>query len=105
MGGSSNSSSFYSNFEREAGCTDKWKGGRMDRSGGCMGGRKERMKEKVQEFLNNGVTSCYCTTPKANLHKTTYCLQLTVCTTLLSNDLVTGHCESVDYSRFNNKSH
>ena len=34
---------------------------------------------------------------RANQHKTTYCLQLTVCTTLLSNDLVTGHVESVDY--------
>lgn len=46
MGGSLNSSSFYSNFEREAGCTDKWKGRRMDRSGGGgVHGREKRENE------------------------------------------------------------
>lgn len=78
---------------RQAGRKDRQTRKQIDE---WMNGGMEREKEgKSSWFPNNGVRG-YC-----SIMFTTHCLQLTVCTTPLSNDLVTGHCESVDYSRLN----
>ena len=68
-----------------------------------MNGGMRREKEGLSSWFPNNDVRSYCSRMliKVNLHKTTHCLQLTVCTTPLSKDLATGHCGSVDYSRLN----
>ena len=60
-------------------------------------GREKEVKHSCFQLCNK-LLQCNA---KVILYKTTHCLQLTVCSTPLSKDLVTGHCESVNYPRLN----